>query len=171
MRLKREKFYHYARVKIQYFTFTQNRIFFFFFKKYATWRCMKSTKEKLWKKWMKLPHAVISWLVKKQVHQKFTYKQSIINLILLKIISTDPPKKNFQLSPEDLIQFIFNWKHSLAYSSKTFFLRTTNNCLNLDFSDITDWQCNIRYISYLEIIYTKKLFSYSSPHFSNTISL
>lgn len=67
--------------------------FFFFFKKYATWRCMKSTKEKLWKKWMKLPHAVISWLVKKQVHQKFTYKQSIINLILLKIISTDPPNK------------------------------------------------------------------------------
>lgn len=42
---------------------------------------------------MKLPHAVISWLVKKQVHQKFTYKQSIINLILLKIISTDPPNK------------------------------------------------------------------------------
>ena len=29
MRLKREKFYHYARVNIQYFTFTQNRIFFF----------------------------------------------------------------------------------------------------------------------------------------------
>lgn len=50
MRLKREKFYHYARVKIQYFTFTQIRIFFFFFKKYATWRCMKSTKEKLCKK-------------------------------------------------------------------------------------------------------------------------
>ena len=28
MRLKREKFYHYARVNIQYFTYTQNRIFF-----------------------------------------------------------------------------------------------------------------------------------------------
>ena len=74
MRLKHEKFYHYARVKIQYFTFTQSMILFFF-KKYATW------------------HAVISRLVKKQVHQKLTYKQSIINLILLKIISTDPPNK------------------------------------------------------------------------------
>lgn len=92
MRLKHEKFYHYARVKIQYFTFTQNMILFFF-KKYATWLCMKSTKEKLRKKWIKLPHAVISRLVKKQVHQKLTYKQSIINLILLKIISTDPPNK------------------------------------------------------------------------------